>query len=119
METIGTWWMWAGFAVFVVIAIGVDLLVMERQGAHKVTMGEAARWSLLWFSLAFVFVAILWWYLDSSQGREVASLGYHGIAVLLQQWQQQFSQLALPSTSRGWIWPSAPRPVPRTLKPLR
>ena len=23
------------------------------------TMGEAARWSLLWFSLAFVFVAIL------------------------------------------------------------
>ena len=55
----------------------------------------------------------------SRQGREVASLGYHGIAVLLQQWQQQFSQLALPSTSRGWIWPSAPRPVPRTLKPLR
>src|SRR3989344_764036 len=73
METIGTWWMWAGFAVFVVIAIGVDLLVMERQGAHKVTMGEAARWSLLWFSLAFVFVAILWWYLDGSQGREIAN----------------------------------------------
>ena len=38
--------MWAGFAVFVVVAIAVDLLVMERQGAHKVTMGEAARWSL-------------------------------------------------------------------------
>ncbi len=73
METIGTWWMWAGFAVFVVVAIGVDLLVMERQGAHKVTMKEALRWSLLWFSLAFVFVAILWWYLDSSQGREIAN----------------------------------------------
>ena len=73
METIGTWWMWAGFAVFVVVAIGVDLLVMERQGAHQVTMGEATRWSLLWFSLAFVFVAILWWYLDNSQGREVAN----------------------------------------------
>ena len=73
METIGTWWMWAGFAVFVVVAIAVDLLVMERQGAHKVTMGEAVRWSVLWFSLAFVFVAILWWYLDGSQGREVAN----------------------------------------------
>jgi tellurite resistance protein TerC len=73
METIGTWWMWAGFAVFVVVAIAVDLLVMERQGAHQVTMKEAVRWSLLWFSLAFVFVAILWWYLDSSQGREVAN----------------------------------------------
>ena len=73
METIGTWWMWAGFAVFVVVAIAIDLLVMERQGAHKVTMKEAVRWSLLWFGLAFVFVALLWWYLDSSQGREVAN----------------------------------------------
>ena len=36
--------MWAGFAVFVVVAIAIDLLVMERQGAHKVTMGEAPRW---------------------------------------------------------------------------
>ena len=73
METIGTWWMWAGFAVFVVVAISIDLLVMERQGAHKVTMQEAVRWSLLWFSLAFVFVGLLWWYLHGSQGREVAN----------------------------------------------
>lgn len=73
METIGTWWMWLGFAVFVVAAIAVDLLVMERQGAHKVTMKEAMWWSLLWFSLAFVFVAGLWWYLDGAQGRDVAN----------------------------------------------
>ena len=73
METIGTWWMWTGFAVFVVVAIAIDLLVMERQGAHKVTIKEAVHWSLLWFGLAFVFVAILWWYLDGSQGREVAN----------------------------------------------
>lgn len=73
METIGTWWMWAGFAVFVVVAIGIDLLVMERQGAHKVTTKEAVGWSVLWFSLAFVFVGILWWYLNGSQGREVAN----------------------------------------------
>ena len=73
METIGTWWMWAGFAVFVVVAIAIDLLVMERQGAHKVTIKEAVHWSLLWFGLAFVFVALLWWYLDSSQGRTVAN----------------------------------------------
>ena len=36
-------------------------------------MGEALRWSILWFSLAFVFVAILWWYLDGTQGRTVAN----------------------------------------------
>ena len=73
METIGTWWMWAGFALFVVVAIAIDLWVMERQGAHTVTMQEAVRWSLLWFSLAFVFVGLLWWYLDTHQGREVAN----------------------------------------------
>ena len=73
METIGTWWMWTGFALFVVIAIAVDLLVMEKQGAHKVSTKEAVGWSLLWFSLAFVFVALLWWYLDGSQGRDTAN----------------------------------------------
>jgi hypothetical protein len=49
METIGTWWMWTALAVFVVVAIAIDLLVMERQGAHKVTIKEAVHWSLLWF----------------------------------------------------------------------
>ena len=73
METLGTWWMWVGFAVFVLVAIGVDLLVMEKQGAHKVTTREAITWSLLWFALAFVFVALLWWYLDGTQGRGVAN----------------------------------------------
>ena len=65
--------MWAGFAVFVVVAITIDLLVLEKRGAEKVTMKEAALWSVLWFSLTFVFVAALWWYLDGSQGREVAN----------------------------------------------
>ena len=65
--------MWTGFAGFVVIAIAIDLLVMEKQGAHKVSTKEAVGWSLLWFSLAFVFVALLWWYLDGSQGRETAN----------------------------------------------
>jgi tellurite resistance protein TerC len=73
METIGTWWMWTGFAVFVLVAIAVDLLVMEKQGAHKVTTKEALTWSAIWFSLAFVFVALLWWYLDGSQGRATAN----------------------------------------------
>jgi tellurite resistance protein TerC len=73
METIGTWWMWTGFAVFVVIAIAIDLLVMEKQGAHKVSSKEAIVWSLIWFSLAFVFVGWLWWYLNGTQGREIAN----------------------------------------------
>lgn len=65
--------MWAGFAVFVVIAIAVDLLVMEKQGAHKVTTQEALVWSAIWFGLSFVFAAMLWWYLNSTQGGDVAN----------------------------------------------
>ena len=65
--------MWSGFGVFVLIAIAVDLLVMEKQGAHRVTAKEAVVWSLIWFSLAFVFMGGLWWYLDGSAGRETAN----------------------------------------------
>lgn len=65
--------MWVGFAVFVVVAILIDLVVLEKQGAHKVTIKEAAWWSVLWFSLSFIFAGILWWYLDNTQGREVAN----------------------------------------------
>ena len=59
MQTIGTWWMWVGFAAFVVVAIAIDLLVMEKQGAHKVTMKEAAIWSAFWFGLSFIFAGLL------------------------------------------------------------
>ncbi|HSO06211.1 MAG TPA: TerC family protein [Pelomicrobium sp.] len=74
MESIGTWWMWAAFAAFVVVALAVDILLLERKGAKKVTMKEAAWWSALWVALSFVFAGLLWWYLDGSAGREVANL---------------------------------------------
>ena len=73
METLALPWMWAAFAGFVIVAIGVDLWVMERQGSHKVTTREAVVWSLIWFSLAFVFAAGLWAYLNGSAGRETAN----------------------------------------------
>jgi tellurite resistance protein TerC len=66
--------MWAAFAAFVVVALAVDILLLERKGAKKVTMKEAAWWSALWVALSFVFAGLLWWYLDGSAGREVANL---------------------------------------------
>lgn len=74
IEGIATWWMWAGFAVFVVVAIAVDLLALERQGAHVVTTREALAWSLLWVSLALLFAGGLWLWLDHSAGRALANL---------------------------------------------
>ncbi len=43
---------------------------MSQQGAHKVTMGEAAMWSLIWVAVSFVFVGLLWWYLGGIGGDE-------------------------------------------------
>lgn len=73
METIGTWWMWVGFGVFIVVATIVDIYSLRSQGAHKVSVKEALNWSLLWISLALVFNALLWWYLDANAGREFAN----------------------------------------------
>lgn len=74
MEGIANTWMWVGFALFVVIAIIVDLVALERKGAHTVTMREALGWSLLWVALAFVFNGLLWLWLDQTADRALANL---------------------------------------------
>jgi tellurite resistance protein TerC len=73
MESIGTWWMWAAFAAFVVVAIIVDLVMLQSKGAAKVSFKEALNWSIVWVVLSFVFNGLLWWYLDANYGRELAN----------------------------------------------
>lgn len=73
MESIGTWWMWSAFAAFVIVAILVDLLVLESKGSGKVAFREALVWSIVWIVLSFVFNGLLWWYLDANHGREIAN----------------------------------------------
>lgn len=73
MDSIGTWYWYTGFAVFVLVAIAVDLLVLEAKGAKKVSFREALNWSIVWVLLSFVFNALLWWYLDDKFGREIAN----------------------------------------------
>jgi len=74
MESIGSWWMWTGFGVFVVVAVAIDLLVMKNQGAHRVSVREALNWSVLWIALSLAFCGLLWWYLDANFDRELANL---------------------------------------------
>ena len=63
-ETIGNTWMWIGFAVFVLAALVIDLVVLDKKKGQKVSSKEAAIWSLIWVSLSFVFAGLLWWYLN-------------------------------------------------------
>ncbi|MEO8656273.1 MAG: TerC family protein [Ramlibacter sp.] len=69
--------MWALFAAFVAVALLIDFMALNRQGAHTVSMREAAVWSLVWVFVSFVFVGWLWWYLGGTSGppeaRELAA----------------------------------------------
>lgn len=72
MATTGTPLMWTLFAAFVLIALLVDFFAMEKQGAHRVSMKEAAIWSLVWVAVSFVFVGWMWWHLGGPDGSEFA-----------------------------------------------
>ena len=77
MVGIGTPLMWSLFAAFVLVALLVDFFALNKQGAHRVSMKEAAVWSLVWVAVSFVFVGWLWWYLGGAgtdaATREVAN----------------------------------------------
>jgi tellurite resistance protein TerC len=69
---IGSGWMWAGFIAFVLVMLVLDLFVFGGKTAHKVSVKEAAIWSLVWVSMALVFAYGLWWHLSGSVGQEIA-----------------------------------------------
>ncbi len=70
--SIGEPWMWGAFIAFVLVMLALDLFVFGGRKAHKVSVKEAALWSLAWFSLALVFNVGLWWYLNGTVGAEIA-----------------------------------------------
>lgn len=73
LESVGSWWMWIGFIIFVLIMLAVDLFMLGGKTVHKVSFKEALIWSVVWVSLALLFNTILWWYLDEQMGREIAN----------------------------------------------
>src|SRR5512135_1603762 len=73
IESTGTPMLYLGFTLLVIVLLAVDFFVLRAQGAHRVSMKEAAAWSVVWIAIALVFVGWLWWYLDGRFGREVAN----------------------------------------------
>jgi tellurite resistance protein TerC len=72
MESIASGPMWAGFIVFVLLMLALDLFVFGGNKAHKVSVKEAGIWSLAWISMALLFNGGLWWYLQGTAGAAVA-----------------------------------------------
>jgi tellurite resistance protein TerC len=47
-------WLWVGFNLFVLALLALDLGVFHRH-AHRVSIKEAATWSVVWIALALLF----------------------------------------------------------------
>ncbi|MBK7675561.1 TerC family protein [Accumulibacter sp.] len=72
VESFATGPMWAGFVVFVLAMLALDLFVFGGRKAHRVDVKEALAWVIAWVCLALAFAGLLWWYLNDSHGAEVA-----------------------------------------------
>jgi len=54
LETIGSPLLWAGFIVFILAMLVIDLGVFHKK-AHEVSLKEAGIWSAVWVALAVLF----------------------------------------------------------------
>lgn len=58
-------WLWAAFAVGVVVLLLLDLFVFHRE-AHEISMREAGITSAAWITLGLAFALVVWWVLGST-----------------------------------------------------
>lgn len=70
---VGTPLLYLGFSLLVILLLALDFLLLRAQGAHKVSVKEAAWWSVVWFAAAAAFGAWFWWYLNGQFGASVAN----------------------------------------------
>lgn len=55
------WWFYAGFTVFVLAMLALDLGVFHKK-SHVVSFKESAAWTTVWISLALVFNVAFYYY---------------------------------------------------------
>jgi tellurite resistance protein TerC len=55
------WWFYAGFTLFVMMLLAVDLGIFNRK-AHVIGFREAATWSAVWIALSLIFNFLLYQY---------------------------------------------------------
>ena len=69
----GTLSLYVAFSLLVIILLAIDFLLLRNQGSHKVSIKEAACWSVVWVMAASLFGAWFWWHLDGLYGTAVAN----------------------------------------------
>lgn len=73
MTTVGSPLLWGIFATIIVVMLAIDLFVFKSGHQHRVTLKEAAGWSIAWVCVALTFNLGFWFYLKQTQGLEIAN----------------------------------------------
>lgn len=73
IASVGTPLLYLGFTLLVVSLLAADFVLLRTQGSHKVSVKEAAWWSIVWFAAAGAFGGWFWWYLNGLFGASVAN----------------------------------------------
>jgi tellurite resistance protein TerC len=71
-HSVGSPMLWAGFLIGVCILLALDLGVFHRS-AHRVTVREAAIWSVVWVSLSLCFNGFVLWQFGKEPALEFLS----------------------------------------------
>ncbi len=69
LQSVGTPLLWAGFVVFVLAMLFLDLAVFHRK-AHEVRIREAVAWTIVWIALALAFNAGVYFWFGSQKALE-------------------------------------------------
>jgi len=87
------WAFYVGFTAFVLMLLAVDLGVFHRE-PHAVSMREAARWSVVWLSLALSFNVAFYLYMKWSFPLDPRLMAIPGFEPLLAARETAFEFLA-------------------------
>jgi tellurite resistance protein TerC len=72
IDSAGTPTLYLGLMLFVAVLLAIDFVVLKIEGAHRVSVKEAAAWSLLWLAVSLAFCGWFWSHLEGRFTREVA-----------------------------------------------
>ncbi|MCV2452875.1 TerC/Alx family metal homeostasis membrane protein [Acinetobacter johnsonii] len=73
MESIGNLWLYLAFFGIVTVMLLIDFLGFKQKEGQEVKIKTAALWSITWVSVASLFGAGLWLYLQQTVGVTVAN----------------------------------------------
>jgi len=73
MSTVGEWWMWPLFILFIASMLAIDMFLCGGRKAHRISTREALAWTCTWIFLAFIFNLLLWLYLSHTATSEIAN----------------------------------------------